>query len=138
MFAVGMTGCISRQPEPEADPDPQSPPAQPAPVSNRVPSASLDKYRQQATNAVASKWHIYVKLYPDTPPTGRLRFRFYVDKSGTPQDLKILSDARDANPRLRELTLRAILDAQIPPIPPDLLRTLPDGRIKIEYEAFVY
>ena len=62
----------------------------------------------------------------------------YVDARGTPQDLTILSDARDADPRMRELTLRAILDAQIPPIPPDLMPTLDDGRVKIEYEAIVY
>ena len=98
----------------------------------------LGRYMRQVTGAVERKWHLYVRLAKDSVNFGRVRFRFYVDARGTPQDLTILSDARDADPRMRELTLRAILDAQIPPIPPDLLPTLDDGRVKIEYEAIVY
>ena len=98
----------------------------------------LGRYMRQVTGAVERKWHLYVRLGKDSVNFGRVRFRFYVDPRGVPQDLRILSDARDADPRMRELTLRAILDAQIPPIPPDLLPTLEDGRVKIEYEAIVY
>ncbi len=98
----------------------------------------LGRYMRQVTGAVERKWHLYVRLAKDSVNFGRVRFRFYVDPRGTPQDLTILSDARDADPRMRELTLRAILDAQIPPIPPDLMPTLDDGRVKIEYEAIVY
>jgi hypothetical protein len=95
-------------------------------------------YMRQVTGAVEKKWHLYVKLARDSVTFGRVRFRFYVDRRGTPQDLKILSDARDADPRMREITLRAILDADIPPIPADLVSELEDGRLKIEYEAIVY
>lgn len=98
----------------------------------------LGRYMRQVTGAVERKWHLYVRLGKDSVNFGRVRFRFYVDPKGVPQDLRILSDARDADPRMRELTLRAILDAQIPPIPSDLLPTLEDGRVKIEYEAIVY
>jgi len=98
----------------------------------------LGIYMRQVQDAVGKRWHLYVRLGKDSVTFGRVRFRFYVDKKGTPQDLKILSDARDADPRMRELTLRAILDAQIPPIPADLLPTLDDGRVKIEYEAIIY
>jgi hypothetical protein len=95
-------------------------------------------YMRQVTGAVEKKWHLYVRLARDSVNFGRVRFRFYVNQRGVPQDLKILSDARDADPRMRELTLRAILDAEIPPIPNDLLPELEDGRLKIEYEAIVY
>lgn len=95
-------------------------------------------YMRQVTGAVEKKWHLYVRLARDSVNFGRVRFRFYVNRRGVPQDLKILSDARDADPRMRELTLRAILDAEIPPIPDDLLPELEDGRLKIEYEAIVY
>lgn len=98
----------------------------------------LGIYMRQVTGAVEKKWHLYVRLAKDSVSFGRVRFRFFVDRRGTPQDLTILSDARDADPRMRELTLRAILDAQIPPIPAALLPTLDDGRVKIEYEAIVY
>ncbi|MCX6855325.1 MAG: hypothetical protein NTV80_10520, partial [Verrucomicrobia bacterium] len=98
----------------------------------------LGRYMKEVTGAVGKKWHLYVKLARDSVNFGRVRFRFFVDRKGVPQDLQILSDARDADPRMRELTLRAILDAQIPPIPADLLPDLDDERVKIEYEAIVY
>lgn len=97
----------------------------------------LGMFESQIKAAIQKKWQLSVQSNGEAI-TGRVRFRFYVDKKGTPQDLKILSDARDADPRMRELTLRAILDAQIPPIPADLLPTLEDGRVKIEYEAIIY
>jgi hypothetical protein len=93
---------------------------------------------RQVTGAVEQKWHRYVRLARDSVTFGRVKFRFYVDRNGTPQDLRILSDARDADPRMREITLRAILDADIPPIPDELLPELEDGRLKIEYDAIVY
>lgn len=95
-------------------------------------------YMRQVTGAVEQKWHRYVRLARDSVTFGRVKFRFYVDRNGTPQDLRILSDARDADPRMREITLRAILDADIPPIPDELLPELEDGRLKIEYDAIVY
>jgi hypothetical protein len=107
---------------------------------NAVDAAATPRgiYMRQVTGAVEKKWHLYVRLARDSVNFGRVRFRFYVDRRGVPQDLKILSDARDADPRMRELTLRAILDADIPPIPADLLPELEDGRLPIEYEAIVY
>ncbi len=117
-----MDGAISREGENAVD-------------SEATP---LGRYMKQVRDAVGKKWHLYVQLGRDSFNFGRVRFRFYVDKRGVPQDLRILSDARDADPRMRDLTLRAILDAQIPPIPADLLPTLDDERVKIEYEAIVY
>ena len=95
-------------------------------------------YMRQVTGAVEQKWHQYVRLARDAVTFGRVRFRFYVDARGKPQDLQILSDARDADPRMRDLTLRAILDAAIPPMPKTLVPQLEEGRMKIEYEAIVY
>lgn len=107
---------------------------------NAVDAAATPRgiYMKKVTGAVEQKWHRYVRLARDSVTFGRVRFRFYVDRRGTPQDLRILSDAREADPRMREMTLRAILDADIPPIPAELIPELEDGRIKIEYEAIVY
>jgi hypothetical protein len=107
---------------------------------NAVDAAATPRgiYMRQVTGAVEKKWHLYVRLARDSVNFGRVRFRFFVDQRGVPQDLKILSDARDADPRMRELTLRAILDADIPPIPAELIPELDGGRLPIEYEAIVY
>jgi len=93
---------------------------------------------RQVTGAVANKWQTNIRLRRDALTVGRVRIRFDVDREGHPQDIKFLSSTADSDLVLRELTLRAVLDAQIPPIPADLLPTLDDGRVKIEYEAIVY
>ncbi len=94
-------------------------------------------YQSQIKSAIEQKWQAMVDASTDIG-TGHVHFRFYLDPKGVPQDLVILSDARDADPRMRELTLRAILDSKIPPIPADLLPTLEDGRLKAEYRATIY
>ncbi len=94
-------------------------------------------YESRIKSAIEQKWQALVKASTNVG-TGHVHFRFYVDKRGVPQDLTILSDARDADPAMRELTLRAILDSQIPPIPADLLSTLEDGRLKAEYKVILY
>ena len=94
-------------------------------------------YESKIKSAIEQKWQALVKASTNVG-TGHVHFRFYVDKRGVPQDLTILSDARDADPAMRELTLRAILDSAIPPIPADLLTTLEDGRLKAEYKATLY
>ncbi|WP_176159444.1 energy transducer TonB [Prosthecobacter debontii] len=93
---------------------------------------------RQVTGAVEDKWQTNIRLRRDPLNFGRVRIRFDVDREGHPQDIKFLSSTADSDLVLRELTLRAVLDAQIPPIPADLLPTLDDGRVKIEYEAIVY
>lgn len=96
------------------------------------------KYMRQVVGAIEKKWGLYVRLGKDSLIPGSVQVRFFVDKKGTAQDLRILSKASDADPRTRELILRVVLDAQIPPIPPEVLSTLEDGRMKIEYEFIIY
>lgn len=67
-----------------------------------------------------------------------VQLRFYVAPNGRSQDLQILSKESEADPSMRDLVLRVVRDAQIPPIPADVLATLEDGRMKIEYEFIVY
>lgn len=108
----------------------------PEPVLPENPA--LQRYTRRVTSAIETQWKKEIERHARDLVSGRLLFRFYVNRHGTPQDLQILSNSSEADPRLRELTLRAVLDAQIPPIPPDLLPTLDNERVKIEYEALVY
>jgi hypothetical protein len=49
-----------------------------------------------------------------------------------------LSDAKEADPRMTDFTLRAIRDAEIPPIPLDLLPMLDNERFEVEYDVIIY
>lgn len=106
---------------------------------NAVDAAATPRgiYESKIKSAIGQKFQEFLKASTNVG-TGHVHISFYVDKRGVPQDLTILSDARDADPAMRELTLRAILHAQIPPIPADLLPTLEDGRQKAEYKVILY
>lgn len=114
-------------------------------ISNRGSEDAVDaertplgSYMRGVTSSVEKKWHLYRMLKKDAVTYGSLRVRFFVQKNGRVEDLKIISDPRDADPRLADFTLRAIKDAEIPPIPADLLPLLEGERVKIEYDVLIY
>jgi hypothetical protein len=50
----------------------------------------------------------------------------------------VLSDRAEADVRMLDFTLRAIMEAEIPPIPADLLPLLDSGRLEVEYDVLIY
>jgi outer membrane biosynthesis protein TonB len=100
----------------------------------------LGIYDRQVRGMVERKWNIYVKLRRDGMTYASLKLVFYVNKKGKVEGLRVLDD-KESNPVLTEVTVRAIQDAEIPPIPADVLPLLPEedgGRYKINYNVLIY
>lgn len=116
-------------------------------LSNRGSQVSVDaeespkgRYIRQVTGQVEKKWHIYRHLRRDGVTYGSLQITFYVNKKGKIEDLRVVND-KESNPVLTGFTLQAIRDAEIPPIPADVLPTLPmndQERLKIDYNVLIY
>lgn len=116
-------------------------------LSNRGSEAAVDaeespkgRYIRQVTGQVEKKWHLYRLLRRDGVTYGSLEIVFYVNKKGKVEDLRVVND-KESNPVLTGFTLQAIRDALIPPIPADVLPTLPmndQERLKIEYNVLIY
>ncbi len=116
-------------------------------ISNRGATDAVDaeetpkgRYIRQVTGQVEKKWHLYRVLKRDSVTYGSLKVEFYVNKKGKVEDLRIVND-RESNPLLSEFTVRAIRDAEIPPIPKDVMPLLPmldKERLKIEYNVLIY
>ncbi len=116
-------------------------------LSNRGAQAAVDaedspkgRYIRQVTGQVEKKWHIYRLLRRDGVTYGSLEIVFYVNKKGKVEDLRVVND-KESNPVLTSFTLQAIRDASIPPIPADVLPSLPmndQERLKIEYNVLIY
>ena len=116
-------------------------------ISNRGSRVSVDaeespkgRYIRQVTGQVEKKWHIYRVLRRDGVTYGSLEITFYVNKKGKVEDLKVVND-KESNPILTGFTLQAIRDAEIPPIPADVLPSLPmndQERLKVEYNVLIY
>jgi len=116
-------------------------------ISNRGSEVAVDaeespkgRYIRQVTGQVEKKWHIYRLLRRDGVTYGSLQITFYVNKKGKVEDLRIVND-KESNPILTGFTLQAIRDADIPPIPSDVLPSLPmndQERLKIDYNVLIY
>lgn len=116
-------------------------------ISNRGNQLSVDaeespkgRYIRQVTGQVEKKWHIYRLLRRDGVTYGSLEVVFYVNKKGKVEDLRVVND-KESNPVLTGFTIQAIRDAEIPPIPADVLPSLPmndQERLKVEYNVLIY
>lgn len=113
-------------------------------ISNRGEAAvnasetPMGRYMSIITSAVEKKWHLYRRRKLDAAAPGELSLRFFVNKAGRAEDLQITSDRSKADPRMTDFTLQAIMDAEIPPIPADLLPMLEKERVEIEYNVLIY
>lgn len=94
------------------------------------------RYKRQVTSAIEKKWHQYRIARADAVEPGRMGLRFYVNKSGKVEDLTFLF--KQSNPLMEDFTIEAILKAEIPPIPKDLLLILDRERLEMTYEIVIH
>ena len=89
---------------------------------------------------VEKKWHLYRALRRDMVSPGSRQVEFYVNAKGKVENLRIVND-RESTTLLSEFTVRAIRDAEIPPMPREVIDLLPimdKQRLKIEYNVLIY
>lgn len=111
-------------------------------LTNRGPSAvnavatPLGKYQKLVSDAVGARWYYYVKQKMDLVSVGTAHLEAQVDASGKIRNLRILSN--NSNEAFANICLQSFQEAQIPPIPPDLAATLPDGRLPVDFFFTTY
>jgi outer membrane biosynthesis protein TonB len=94
------------------------------------------RYKRIVTSAIEKKWHQYRIKHMDAVEPGHLSLRFYVNKKGKIEDLTILEDK--ASPLFSDFTLEAILTAEIPPLPADLVPMLDKERLEMTYNIVIH
>lgn len=98
----------------------------------------VGRYMRQVTSAVEKKWHSLRRINADAVTYGSLKLRFYVLPDGRVNPPTLLTNPREADARMVDFTLRAIMEAEIPPIPQDLLPLLEGRRLEVEYDVLIY
>lgn len=101
---------------------------------------AVARYSKLVISQVERKWHLYLRLRPEGMNTGEIEIVFYVTKKGKVEGLKVIND-KHSTPVFTEITKRAIEEAEIPPIPADVIPLLPKedlGRLKINFHAILY
>lgn len=96
----------------------------------------VGRYMRQVTGAVEKKWHQFRLARADAVEPGKMGLRFYVNKNGKVEDLEFLF--KEANALMEDFTIEAILKADIPPIPKDLLPILEKERVEITYDIVIH
>jgi TonB family protein len=106
-------------------------------ISNRGRSAvsatatPLGRYKKMLSDAIGSRWYYYVSDQMGLLNVGTVEVRFVVRESGKVERMQVLRNS--SNESFAACTVRAIMEAEIPPIPKELVPMLESGRIEIEY-----
>lgn len=100
-------------------------------VALNARATPLGRYQKQLSDAIGSRWYYYVNDQAGLVNVGSIDIQFTVDRSGTVHSVRVLSNT--SNESFAACSVRAIMDAEIPPIPDDVARALDAGRIEIDY-----
>jgi len=94
------------------------------------------RYKKEVLDAIGSRWYYFIGSKADLVSIGTAQVTAEVDKDGHIQNLKILSNS--GNEAFANVCLQSFQDATIPPIPPDLAPSLPDGKFPVEISFTAY
>ena len=108
-------------------------------INNRGRSAvnavgtPLGRYKKLLEDAIGSRWYHYTSSMGDLISIGTTSVTFEILPDGTVANLRMTENT--GNEASASIALRSIQETKFPPIPEDLLPTLPDGRFTLE-ESF--
>ncbi len=109
-------------------------------ISNRGISAvsavgtPLGKYEKSVEDAIGMLWYQYIDERMDVVGAGEIKLHFYIDRSGKVQGVHVTSGKQ--NSALADISIQAVTEAPIPPIPPEVAETLDGGQLEFEQFSF--
>lgn len=96
----------------------------------------LGRYQKVVSDAIGSRWYYYTKAKMDLATIGTAVVEAEIDRDGKVQGLRLRSN--NANESFANICLQSFQEAQIPPIPPDIIATLPEGRLPVTFSFTLY
>jgi len=118
--------------------EPVAPPL-PSPAAKTDEEVGIDalgNYGKAVGNAIGVRSEFYQETKRDVLAVGVVRIKFTLDAQGNISEVEVLSNS--AAPANAVAAMRAVKEAKIPPIPPELLSQVPGGRTKIVYTFITY
>jgi outer membrane biosynthesis protein TonB len=91
------------------------------------------RYKKLLEDAIGSRWYHYTAEKADLISIGTTSVTFEIMADGTVNDLRMTENT--GNEASASIALRSIQETKFPPIPEDLMATLPQGRFTME-ESF--
>ena len=105
-------------------------------INNRGRSAvnavgtPLGRYRKQLEDAIGSRWYYFINARRDLATIGTTVIRFEIDADGSVRNMSVAENTTSES--TASIALRSIQETKFPPIPDDLLPTLPEGHFTME------
>ena len=96
----------------------------------------LGRYQKVVSDAIGSRWYYHMNKKMDLVSIGTAHLDAEVDAQGPVQNLRVVSN--NANEAFANICLQSFQEARIPPIPPDLVATLPEGRLSVDFSFTAY
>jgi hypothetical protein len=118
--ATSMRGSISNRGRPSLD----------------AAESPLGRYKADVSRAIEKLWHRFRQDRAEFVVYGSIKLEFKVDRYGKPRNLKIIKN--DANAIMVDFTLSAILKADIPPMPEEILDILDNETLDVTYDVIIY
>ncbi len=91
----------------------------------------LGRYKKQVSDAIGSRWYYHVNSQMGLLNIGTVEIRFQVLPDGKVKSPRVLSNS--SNESFASVSLAAVIQAEIPRIPPELVGLLENGRLEIDY-----
>lgn len=91
----------------------------------------LGRYKKQVADAIGSRWYYHVNSQMGLMNIGTVEIRFQVLPDGKVKAPRVISNS--SNESFASVSLAAVVQAEIPPIPPELIGLLENGRLEIDY-----
>jgi TonB family protein len=91
----------------------------------------LGRYKKMLSDAIGSRWYYYVNDMMDLVSIGTVEIRFIVRANGSVEGVRVLRNS--SNESLASCSVRAVIEAEIPPIPPEVVKELEGGSLEVDY-----
>jgi outer membrane biosynthesis protein TonB len=95
----------------------------------------LGRYQKIVSDSIGSRWYTYVDQQRDLINIGTLHLRFIIDPSGRVKDLKVTDNS--SNEAFASVCVQSVLEAHLPPIPEEVVKTLPPEGLEIDGLGFI-
>jgi hypothetical protein len=92
------------------------------------------RYHRKLSNLIGSRWQLYLQEHPKD--VGDVTILVKLDTSGRVSATRVI--ANHSMDDLAELSTRAIIESDLPPVPDDLAPMLRDGKLEITFNFNVY
>tara|TARA_R110002096_G_scaffold4493_27_gene20982 strand:- start:2904 stop:4265 length:1362 start_codon:yes stop_codon:yes gene_type:complete len=98
----------------------------------------LGEYKKRVSMAIERRWHALRVQNATFVTFGSLKISFLVDRNGNVAPSQINLVHQDANSRLTDFTMQALIEADIPPMPEEIITLLGGQPLEVTYDIIIY